>query len=376
MGTLTNFSGGKRYSSKKFCYEADNNLPIALEDDREIEWRDFGETLKPKKPINLIKSLRRISNTPSWFRYFLDGSRHTYKIEDMSFKDNIYPIIAGQVGISCCRRDNKEMQKEFFNRKLVIVLPNSAFKSRLTRDAKRKELLALINEIPKLKQYNLKFDDIMSYDLSTDITYEHKGIAKIQDYMVEQEKLAVIELASQKKLKPKSYLIKDGSLEYQSVKDKNLTLSEERMKNAYKYVIGVSKSFNPSKCYIKGGGTNSSYVAELKLFERTPAYLYEVTRSGRGVFFCVWYLRLHDSKYTNNIFDGIVKIEKIVTDEEKKSGVDSETIDNISAHLLRERFPVCYGSDKRWANHLYPIYMTERFAKSKYISDKSFLNLF
>ena len=47
----------------------------------------------------------------------------------------------------------------------------------------------------------------------------------------------------------------------------------------------------------------------------------------------------------------------------------SDVIDIISANIINERNPTCYGTDKRWANHLYPVYVTETFVKSKYISD-------
>jgi len=76
-------------------------------------------------------------------------------------------------------------------------------------------------------------------------------------------------------------------------------------------------------------------------------------------------------------FDGIIKVQKILlTDSEQKNGLDSTEIDNISADLVNERNPVCYGNDNRWANHLYPIYLTERFLKSQYLSDTFFLNIF
>lgn len=48
----------------------------------------------------------------------------------------------------------------------------------------------------------------------------------------------------------------------------------------------------------------------------------------------------------------------------------------ISANLIREAHPVCYGSDSRWANHLYPVYLTESFCKSHYIDSNIILNLF
>jgi hypothetical protein len=76
-------------------------------------------------------------------------------------------------------------------------------------------------------------------------------------------------------------------------------------------------------------------------------------------------------------FDGVLKVEKIlVTDDEQRKGLNSEEIDRISANLINERTPTCYGSDNRWANHLYPVYLTENYIKSQYLSDVYFLNLF
>lgn len=57
-------------------------------------------------------------------------------------------------------------------------------------------------------------------------------------------------------------------------------------------------------------------------------------------------------------------------------GLDTEEVDYITAQLINERNPVCYGDDKRWANHLYPVYLTERYIKSKYLSDNLFMNIF
>ena len=194
--------------------------------------------------------------------------------------------------------------------------------------------------------------------------------------MIEQEKLAVLQLVKDGKVNDGAYLIKDGSLEYKATKNKNMDLAAAKMKNAYQYVIGVSKSFNPTMCETKDNMANSSIIAGLKPNERTPACCYESKISGDGVSFCVWYLRLRDSKYTQNVFDGVIKVEKLIQKDEETTGVDSELVDIISAFLLMERNPVAYGSDGRWANHLYPVYVTENFAKSQYISNEMFLNLF
>ncbi len=50
------------------------------------------------------------------------------------------------------------------------------------------------------------------------------------------------------------------------------------------------------------------------------------------------------------------KVEKIlISDEELEKGFDSDEIDIISANIINERNPTCYGSDIRWANHLFSI---------------------
>ena len=65
-----------------------------------------------------------------------------------------------------------------------------------------------------------------------------------------------------------------------------------------------------------------------------------------------------------------------VSDEQMEEGLDSSEVDMITANIINERNPVCYGADHRWANHLYPIYVTETFVKSKYLGENMFLNLF
>jgi hypothetical protein len=114
----------------------------------------------------------------------------------------------------------------------------------------------------------------------------------------------------------------------------------------------------------------------LPLFNRTPAFKYTTERTP-NVYFSVWYLRIREACKTSGPFDGVLKIEKIlVSENEQERGLSSDEIDLISANLINERNPTCYGADRRWANHLYPVYLTEKFIKSKYLSELYFLNLF
>jgi hypothetical protein len=70
----------------------------------------------------------------------------------------------------------------------------------------------------------------------------------------------------------------------------------------------------------------------------------------------------------------------MVTDRETRRGhgcgLDTDDVDMISATLINERCPTCYGSDLRYANHLYPIYLTESYIKSLYLGTDVFLSLF
>ena len=193
--------------------------------------------------------------------------------------------------------------------------------------------------------------------------------------MVEREKFMVSELVRKGFLLPDKYLLKDGSLEYQV---HGITDQSElaRFRNNYQFVVGVSKSFNPENCVDKNGRNNSNLIAQLPLYHRTPVNMYSSPRIG-DMEFAVWFVRIRDQWYTNNAFDGILKIEKIlVTEEQRKYGLDSEEVDIITASIINERNPVCYGADKRWANHIYPVFVTESYVKSKYLGESMFLNLF
>ena len=265
-----------------------------------------------------------------------------------------------------------------FWRDLVIALPKKAKSGDWDDDNLAFEhLRKKINAIPLLSCRQLSIEKIISYSAKVEAgeKIENKGIAVIQDYMVEREKEMVAELVRLGFLQPDMYLLKDGSLEYQVHKISNKR-ELERFRNNYRFVVGVSKSFNPEFCVDKDKRNNSDMIAKLELFQRTPVNKYYSERIG-NIHFAVWFVRIRERLVTNNPFDGILKIEKIlVNDEEIENGLDSEEVDLITANIINERNPVCYGADKRWANHLYPVYVTESYLKSKYLGESMFLNLF
>ena len=344
-------------------------------------WKRYGETETHKKTVPLKRVVDQIVGTEPLFHYFLDGSRKTYKVDDMSYRNQIYPIIAGQVGVGCCLREQGEMfplEAPAYERHLVISLPKVAKSSDWDDDELSFEyLLKKINARADLREKGVEFVKIIPYSTSVaqGDKIENKGIAVIQKYMAQREIRMVAELVRRGHLLPTRFLLKDGSLEYQ-VHGISSKAELARFKNNYQFVVGVSKSFNPAYCIDKDGRNNSSQIAQLPLYSRTPVQMYDSPVIG-DVTFAVWFVRIRESRYTNNTFDGVLKLEKIlVSDEQVEQGLDSEEVDMITANIINERNPVCYGADRRWANHLYPIYVTESYVKSKYLGESMFLNLF
>lgn len=384
MQIIASETGGKSYNTYKYSFDSIGLPAIDYEDEsnKVMKWQEKGETVKYTTPVSLKEEADGISLKPSIFTYFLDGSRRVFKVDDISYNKQVFPVIAGQVGVGCCKRVNKKVSPERFYGELVLSLPDKSNSDGWDDDAVFAALTKKVNEAININKFKkIQFQTILPYktskDLSLDSKLENRGIAMIQDYMIEAEKKLVAELVKDRKLNQNNYLLKDGSLEYKPMSKGKADLRVlQKIKNNYKWVVGVSKQFNPESLKDHTGKANANYIADLPVYHRTPVARYENREFLGDVQFAVWYIRLREKRNTLTPFDGVVKVEKIMMDSEKDDGIDSDTVDLITANIINERNPVCYGTDKRWANHLYPVFLTETFVKSKYISAELFLNLF
>ncbi len=382
MDILANETGGKSYKAHKYGLDHAERPIIDYSEDR-IIWQKTAETITHRSYVNLeSKSKELAHNGYQLLTYFLDGSRRVYKVDDHSYtlsggRNVIYPIIAGQIGVGCCKRENKVVKPEMFKREIVISVPDIA-----NADGKPGffEAMAIkLSQIPVMKRMGIDIKAVIPYSTSKNAEkFEDRGTACIQDRMIQAEKDMVALLVKKGIINSKNYLVKDGSLEYKPTKE---ILKDSRklqlFKNNYNWVIGVSKNFNPEICMDINGKPNPGYIADLKLYHRTPVAKYKKPELLGDIIFAVWYIRIHDVSRTRTAFDGIVKVEKIlVTEDEIEYGIDSDLVDMLSALIINERSPVCYGADFRWANHIYPVYLTESYVKSKYLSAESFLHLF
>lgn len=227
-------------------------------------------------------------------------------------------MIAGQIGVGCCKCEERRMHKEIFYREFVLALPDKANADGWDDVAYFASKVKKVNESEELKDLGIKFSAILPYPTTKfgapDSKLDNLAIGKIQDCMIEAEKRMVAELVGKKRLGQDSYLLKDGSLEYKEMKSGREDLRIlQKIKHNYSWVIGVSKSFNPESCL----DPNSNYIADLSVYHRTPVARYENRNFLGDVQFGVWYIRLRDKRRTQTPFDGVVKVEKIMMNELK-----------------------------------------------------------
>jgi len=296
------------------------------------------------------------------FSYFMDGSRKVYKIGDIITPENRFmPVIAGQVCAGCCYRDEEgRMHKHMLEKQNYLMLSDTVneedyeyIKQGYERDMKK--LLPV-----KIEKYR--------FERLKDDKPANAAIAVIQSFMHDLELSILDKIVASNVLKPESMLILDGALQFPSSKIKNPDI--------FYNVIGVSKSFNPNLTKITKNKVHiGTLLSKLEFAERTPVI--KMRSNDEKLVFGVWYVRIRDIYKRGDPLDGIVKVEKLaLKDELYNDGFDSVLIDTISSSLIAERIPTCYGRDERWANHLYPVYLTEKMVKSSFMSDTYFVNLF
>ena len=83
----------KSYGSNKFCFENIEVAKIDYDDSHQKKWniRESGEATITKKSIDLLDNALELQryNIPPLFKYFLDGSRRTYKVDDVAYDNKI-----------------------------------------------------------------------------------------------------------------------------------------------------------------------------------------------------------------------------------------------------------------------------------------------
>ena len=101
LDIIANETDGKSFKTYKYGFEGIEVPRFDYDDHRHhITWEKIGETAPENKPKDLTEQAKIALQSPPLFAYFLDGSRKTYKVDDMAYRNQVYPIIAGQVRVS------------------------------------------------------------------------------------------------------------------------------------------------------------------------------------------------------------------------------------------------------------------------------------
>jgi len=346
-----------------------------LDDDPHSEYAESDKRIKGKlfeapsnNHITKVSPAGITEKTPSILTYFMDGSRRVFRFSDIVLGDGRYfPVLAGQVGVAVLRRNedgSMSPMKDYVCYKNTLVLPDTIDKN---------DQQELRNEISKSMKIPFGVSDyetgVSGGNGSQD--YINKGTKQVLDQMHDLELDAVRSMMSNRDLRSDAMLVIDGSLQFRRDVLKRNNFPAHQLVN----VIGISKSFTPSQPVsgmIKGKHLGA-ILQELEFGERTPVF-----KAGEDSFaevLGVWYLRIRQRAKLTSPLQGVIKIEVLASGEEVENGLDGDRVNNLSALILSERNVTAYGKDERWANHLYPIYLTESYLKSGFLSDIYFKGL-
>lgn len=340
---------------------------INLDIEHFIEYQDSDEHPadiqfeRPPLATNRKKINKIDQYVPTILRYFLDGSRRTYKIADVIMDGRYLPLIAGQIGVAVVERSAHQHTvrslQEFCHLKNVIAFP----------DRTNIDDLKLLQE--KINNQGKTQFTLLRYEVKPDRDPVDLGVAQIMRHMQDLEVEAIAELSKKNYLQNDSLLIVDGPLRFKEMKGRSFDIVQ------FRNVIGLSKTFRPSFTVGKGRGKQDVglITSKLDFGERTSVFKTMEEDKVIGM----WYLRIRPRPMMSNPLQGIVKMECYAIDpEDKEDGLDAERIDIMSGHILQERNVTPYGDDLRWASHIYPVYMAESYLKASFMSDVRFKALF
>lgn len=350
--------------------DLDHFYPEPYQDEGD-EIQEIGEPFETDKSRKIRHiDLMAEDRTFSLFSYFMDGSRRTYKIGDLVLEGKkIYPIVAAQLRAGSTERDlAKKLHShgELKQKNLLLVT------DRINSDDFR-EIRARIKRTQLAK--NLKLDVVSyAFNRERDSIAVNSAIAAANNIMHDMEIDILKSMVASGEIAPRQtgrMLIVDGPLQY-IVQDNG----KSEFADLFYNVVGVSKSFNPmlptSSRTRRGGTQIGAVLLKLAHGDRTPVFL---KKNAKERSFGCWYLRIRPVSSVSNPLEGIIKVEKMATVDDEE-GLNSDVVDNISLSLLNEGAPTCYGKDKRWATHLYPVYLTETLVKSTFESNTVFINKF
>ena len=316
------------------------------------------ETVKPNSLIVRIPSYAHQASSQSrgsLFRYFLDGSERFFGIGHIVDPRSRYlPLFLAQTAVAVTTRKKRRLSIHAYEPKTLLLIPRTFSKSdtKVFQDVVTKTLASSRRPITiQVKDYE---PEGKGYDEAA-----KKARAAVLNEMHRQELTQADRLINSTSFKPSDFLMIDGSLAFP---DQN-----SRMRAAFRNVVAVAKSFDPSNRVGKGKKARDigEFLANLPPACRTPVFRSSASSFSSQIAY--WYLRLRAHSSFTNPEMGVVKVEVYLDSTGGKTRrVNTNRCNRISYELLALRYPITPIHDARWASHLYPIHVTERYLKARF----------
>jgi hypothetical protein len=153
-------TSGVSFRTNKYTLDTGIQPIIDYDDAENNPLKRSGEKLDQKNNIDLTRQAVALKGKEPLFRYFLDGSRRTYKVDDIIYNNKVFPVLSGQIGVGCCQRTERQIKKYMLEKVNVIVLPETSDKDGY-RDNYFESLRKKICEMELLKKRNIVIDKVL-----------------------------------------------------------------------------------------------------------------------------------------------------------------------------------------------------------------------
>ena len=342
------------------CHAPRDVVPVMLPETEHEDRRSYAPFEEPKPSTDQIEVEEKNSHSRPLFRYFVDGSARTMNAGHIVDPNGRYlPIFMAQIAVAATRLNGTVIEVEEYCARVVFFLPDTF------DETDKKNAENLVKSTAQSSRYPLDLE-VDYYTLKDRTEPLDAARQRVLSRMHGMEIDLIQYLADSEKVTQDNMLIIDGSLQFYGNLDK--------AREAFRNVVGVAKSFDLHQRIGRGSNAKDigALVAGLKHGYRTPARKVSVPRT--DLVIGAWYLRLHRAGRDAGLAtdDGVVKLELFALREnDHHKPLSTARCDLISRHVLRLRHPTTPPTDPRWASHLYPIHLTERYIKTRFRDERA-----
>jgi len=172
-------TGRKCFETFRRCLDREHTSIIEYDDLEREFMSDQGETVRYGTPRDVSALANIWINREPAFKLFLDGSRRTYKIADIPIGSQVFPIIAGQVGVGVCKRENRHLSACDLTLHTVLAFPDK-LDTEGKNEKQHRAFLANLAKKLNSAQTRVRLDALLLYPTQAKDNFEDKGIARIQ----------------------------------------------------------------------------------------------------------------------------------------------------------------------------------------------------